>query len=214
MISGKKPIEIRLLASTGKKKSLSSYSNLFVSQCRFNRSRPPSSTSPISSRRSRKQVPAYGTSRSESLERTGTSIGPLSQTDEDTARTRPPTKPKYDTLSKCCTCHYFSNFLIWLHCRPSVSQPTATHSTTMKKPASSGALSGNLSNDVFAFMQFTNCYNCNFLGESGSLVSTECTVVTFTFGDEPVPYRSRIPGRTVTLKQFKETCLPKKGNYK
>lgn len=43
---------------------------------------------------------------------------------------------------------------------------------------------------------------------------TEYTVVTFTFGDEAVPYRSRIPGRTVTLKQFKETCLPKKGNYK
>ncbi|KAI9552938.1 hypothetical protein GHT06_020823 [Daphnia sinensis] len=133
------------------------------------RSRPPSSTSPISSRRNRKQVSAYGTSRSESLERAGKLAGPLSQAEDDMARNRPPTKPK-----------------------PSVSQPTATHSTTMKKPASSGALSG----------------------ESGSTVPPECTVVTFTFGDEPVPYRSRIPGRTVTLKQFKETCLPKKGNYK
>ncbi|XP_046656056.1 axin-like isoform X2 [Daphnia pulicaria] len=132
------------------------------------RSRPPSSTSPISSRRSRQHKSAYGTSRSESLERAGASAGHLTQSEDDMARNRPPTKPK-----------------------PSVSQPTSTHSTTMKKPASSGALSGE-----------------------GSSAPTECTVVTFTFGDEPVPYRSRIPGRTVTLKQFKEICVPKKGNYK
>lgn len=50
-------------------------------------------------------------------------------------------------------------------------------------------------------------------GSSSSAASIECTVVTFTFGDEPVPYRSKIPGRTVTLKQFKD-ILPKKGNYK
>lgn len=43
--------------------------------------------------------------------------------------------------------------------------------------------------------------------------ATECTVVTFTFGEEPVPYRSKISGRTVTLRQFKD-ILPKKGNYK
>ena len=39
------------------------------------------------------------------------------------------------------------------------------------------------------------------------------TVVVFTFCDEQVPYRTRIPGHNVTLKQFKET-LPKKGNYR
>ena len=44
-------------------------------------------------------------------------------------------------------------------------------------------------------------------------MSSECTVVMFTFGEEPVPYRSKISGRTVTLRQFKD-ILPKKGNYK
>lgn len=53
------------------------------------RSRPQSSTSPVSSRRSRKQV--YGTSRSESLER----AAGMSAAEEEAARNRPPTKPKY-----------------------------------------------------------------------------------------------------------------------
>lgn len=52
------------------------------------RSRPPSSTSPISSRRSRKPAAAYGTSRSESLER-------ASAAEDEAARNRPATKPKY-----------------------------------------------------------------------------------------------------------------------
>ena len=38
---------------------------------------------------------AYGTSRSESLERAGTSTGPLMQIEDDMTRNRPPTKPKY-----------------------------------------------------------------------------------------------------------------------
>lgn len=33
------------------------------------------------------------------------------------------------------------SFIYFFNFRPGVSQPTATHSTTMKKPASSGALS-------------------------------------------------------------------------
>lgn len=53
------------------------------------RSRPPSSTSPISSRRGQKPQ-VYGTSRSESLERQA------SAAEEEAARTRPPTKPKYN----------------------------------------------------------------------------------------------------------------------
>ena len=55
------------------------------------RSRPPSSTSPISSRRSRKPAAAYGTSRSESLER-------ASAAEDEAARNRPATKPKYVSL--------------------------------------------------------------------------------------------------------------------
>ena len=45
-------------------------------------------------------------------------------------------------------------FTTWLHRRPSVSQPTATHSTTMKKPSSSGALSGITINDYTVLFQF------------------------------------------------------------
>ncbi len=73
------------------------------------RSRPPSSTSPISSRRSRKQAP-YNSSRSESLERGGPGSvgglgGPMSvQADAavgagESSRNRPPTKPKYCSTS-------------------------------------------------------------------------------------------------------------------
>ncbi|XP_014473212.1 PREDICTED: axin isoform X2 [Dinoponera quadriceps] len=39
------------------------------------------------------------------------------------------------------------------------------------------------------------------------------TIVVFSFCDEQVPYRTKIPGHNVTLKQFKE-YLPKKGNYR
>ena len=69
-------------------------------------------------------------------------------------------------------------------------------------------------NQIHQFGSLQTNFAFLFAGESGSTAPTECTVVTFTFGDEPVPYRSRIPGRTVTLKQFKEICVPKKGNYK
>lgn len=92
--SGRRRIEIRLLANTGNWIHPNPICCTRVNHFSWNRSRPPSSTSPISSRRSRKQVPTYGTSRSESLERAGTSIGPLSQTEDDLARNRPPTKPK------------------------------------------------------------------------------------------------------------------------
>lgn len=39
------------------------------------------------------------------------------------------------------------------------------------------------------------------------------TTVVFSFCDEQFPYRTKIPGHYVTLKQFKE-YLPKKGSYR
>ncbi|XP_024084321.1 axin isoform X3 [Cimex lectularius] len=39
------------------------------------------------------------------------------------------------------------------------------------------------------------------------------TTVVFSFCDEQFPYRTKIPGHSITLKQFKE-FLPKKGNYR
>lgn len=41
----------------------------------------------------------------------------------------------------------------------------------------------------------------------------EHTTVVFTFCDEQFPYRTKIPSRPVTLRQFKE-YLPKKGNFR
>lgn len=42
----------------------------------------------------------------------------------------------------------------------------------------------------------------------------QSTVVVYSFCDEEVPYRIKIPGRhPPTLKQFKD-YLPKKGNYR
>lgn len=43
--------------------------------------------------------------------------------------------------------------------------------------------------------------------------SQEHTTVVFTFCDEQFPYRTKIPNRPVTLRQFKE-YLPKKGNFR
>ncbi|RZF40722.1 hypothetical protein LSTR_LSTR008671 [Laodelphax striatellus] len=40
-----------------------------------------------------------------------------------------------------------------------------------------------------------------------------CTIVVFSFCDEQFPYRTKIPGHHVTLRQFKE-YLPKKGLYR
>lgn len=39
------------------------------------------------------------------------------------------------------------------------------------------------------------------------------TTVVFNFCDESLPYRTKIPGRNVTLKQFKEV-LHRKGSYR
>lgn len=41
----------------------------------------------------------------------------------------------------------------------------------------------------------------------------DCTTAVFSFCDENVPYRVKIPGHNVTLKQFKE-YLPKRGSYR
>ncbi|KAF5293498.1 hypothetical protein FQA39_LY02983 [Lamprigera yunnana] len=41
----------------------------------------------------------------------------------------------------------------------------------------------------------------------------ESTTVVFSFCDEQFPYRTKIPGRHITLNKFKE-YLPKKGNYR
>ncbi|KAJ8978250.1 hypothetical protein NQ317_012606 [Molorchus minor] len=42
--------------------------------------------------------------------------------------------------------------------------------------------------------------------------SEEVTTVVFTFCEEQFPYRTKIPGTQITLRQFKE-YLPKRGNY-
>jgi len=39
------------------------------------------------------------------------------------------------------------------------------------------------------------------------------TVVGYYFCDEPIPYRTTIPGNSVTLGQFKQH-IAKKGNYR
>ncbi|XP_050302242.1 axin-1 isoform X2 [Anthonomus grandis grandis] len=41
----------------------------------------------------------------------------------------------------------------------------------------------------------------------------EFTIVVFSFCEEQFPYRTKIPGAQITLKQFKD-YLPKKGNYR
>ncbi|XP_025829569.1 axin-1 isoform X2 [Agrilus planipennis] len=49
--------------------------------------------------------------------------------------------------------------------------------------------------------------------KSAGVGSEDVTTVVFSFCDEQFPYRVKIPGRQITLRQFKE-YLPKKGNYR
>jgi len=45
-------------------------------------------------------------------------------------------------------------------------------------------------------------------------ITEHTTTVVYSFCDEDVPYRIKIPGKSpLTLKQFKD-FLPKKGNYR
>lgn len=44
-------------------------------------------------------------------------------------------------------------------------------------------------------------------------VPEDVTTAVLSFCDEQFPYRIKIPGRQITLKQFKD-YLPKKGNYR
>lgn len=46
-----------------------------------------------------------------------------------------------------------------------------------------------------------------------SAIIDDVTTVVFHFCEEQFPYRTKIPGTHVTLRQFKE-YLPKKGNYR
>ncbi|CAH1390603.1 unnamed protein product [Nezara viridula] len=56
--------------------------------------------------------------------------------------------------------------------------------------------------------------SCGSTLKKGKSSSSEgYTTVVFSFCDEQFPYRSKIPGHSITLKQFKE-FLPKKGNYR
>jgi axin 1 len=50
-------------------------------------------------------------------------------------------------------------------------------------------------------------------GAATCVESSEYTTVVFSFCDEQFPYRTKIPGRSVTLRQFKE-YLPKRGSYR
>ena len=51
------------------------------------------------------------------------------------------------------------------------------------------------------------------LGGVTYMENSDFTTVVFSFCDEQFPYRTKIPGRPVTLRQFKE-YLPKKGSYR
>jgi len=51
------------------------------------------------------------------------------------------------------------------------------------------------------------------VGETGAPKPDDFITVTFSFCEEQVPYRSKLLGHSVTLRQFKE-ILPKKGNYR
>lgn len=44
-------------------------------------------------------------------------------------------------------------------------------------------------------------------------MTEDYTFAVYTFGDEKIPYRTKIPGKRLTLKHFKE-YLPKKGNFR
>lgn len=42
----------------------------------------------------------------------------------------------------------------------------------------------------------------------------EHTVVGYYFCDEPIPYRTQLPGKQITLAMFKNLIISKRGNYR
>lgn len=79
---------------------------------------------------------------------------------------------------------------------------------------------------VVLFADIRSAINFDFIGkrfrsrrhsqhptQSQSAVPFESTVAVYTYLDEDLPYRSKLPGCQPTLRQFKE-YLPKKGNFR
>lgn len=94
-----------------------------------------------------------------------------------------------------------------------ITTPTPKASTSSTKPAV--AIKNTAASTVKVFMTDKNEVCWIVIEISGaSCISTEHTIVIYNFGEEPTPFCSRIPGRNVTLKRFKECCITRNGNFK
>lgn len=86
-----------------------------------------------------------------------------------------------------------------------------------KQMSSTLQISGQHSN----FMPTSSSHHTNslprthhdYMKSMSASTNEEYTFAVYTFGDEKIPYRTKIPGKRLTLKHFKE-YLPKKGNFR
>ncbi|KAJ9597773.1 hypothetical protein L9F63_011381 [Diploptera punctata] len=169
-----------------------------------------SATSPVAARHSRKPTGAYSTSRSGSLER-GSSGGacpsgawgpaqpfvadpsmpplPLPHTPTQLEEARRRLLLEEESRAKAGRQRFgMSSKVAGTLMHTSIDSPLSGQST-LRKSGRAGRSS--------------------LPGGEGS----EFTTVVFSFCDEQFPYRTKIPSRPVTLRQFKE-YLPKKGSYR
>ncbi|XP_063229869.1 axin isoform X2 [Bacillus rossius redtenbacheri] len=163
-------------------------------------------TSPISARHGRKLAPGHSGSRSGSLER-GVGVGAWGGPAPAQPFVADPSMPP---LPQPHTPTQLEEARRRLLEEESRAKPGRQRFGASSKSA---ALHSPLESGQSTLRKGGRAGRSSLPGPPGLLDPPEFTTVVFSFCEEQVPYRTKIPGRPVTLRQFKE-FLPKKGSYR
>lgn len=173
----------------------------------------PSTTSPVATRHSRKPTTAYTTSRSGSLERGSTGgAGPGGAWGPAQPFVADPSMPPLPVPHTDTQLEEARRRLLEEDGRPKTmrqrfgASSLRTTGATMLMSADSPLSSQSTFRKSLRGARV-------LLGGVTYMENSDFTTVVFSFCDEQFPYRTKIPGRPVTLRQFKE-YLPKKGSYR
>ncbi|XP_021931929.1 axin isoform X2 [Zootermopsis nevadensis] len=174
----------------------------------------PSTTSPVATRHSRKPTAAYSTSRSGSLERgSNGGVGPGGAWGPAQPFVADPSMPPLPLPHTATQLEEARRRLLEEEGRSKAARQRfaisslKTAGATMHMPVDA-PLSGQST-----LRKSLRGGRSSLPGAATCMESSEFTTVVFSFCDEQFPYRTKIPGRSVTLRQFKE-YLPKKGSYR
>ncbi|XP_023727418.1 axin isoform X2 [Cryptotermes secundus] len=169
----------------------------------------PSATSPVAIRHNRKSAAVFATSRSGSLERgsNGGAWGPAQPFVAD------PSMPPLPLPHTATQLEEARRRLLEEDGRPkTVRQRFGASSSKTAGAMMHVSMDAALSGQSTLRKSLRGGRNL-MLGGAIYMEGPEFTTVVFSFCDEQFPYRTKIPGRAITLRQFKE-YLPKKGSYR